>query len=70
MAKVTAKPKPMKTFSFQLLGLGLGVEQTPNPDTSINRCAKNNPRYPTPLSAKVLITRITVCYILTVLFSL
>ena len=35
-----------------------GTNTRPDPDTSGNRCAKPDPRYPTRLSAKVLITRI------------
>ena len=50
-------------MSFQ--GTQLGVERTPDPDTSGNRCAKPDPRYLTRLSAKVLISRITVYSILT-----
>ena len=46
--------------------LNLGVERTPDPNTSGNRCATPDPRYPTPLSAKVLISRMTVYSILTV----
>ena len=42
------------TFSM----LMLGVERTPDPDTSGNRYAKPDPSYPTRLSAKVLISRI------------
>ena len=41
-----------------------------DPDTSGIRCAKLDLRYPTRLSAKVRISRITVYSILTVLFSL
>ena len=48
----------------------LGVERTTDPNTSDNRCATPDPRYPTRLSAKVLISRITVYSILTVPFSL
>ena len=48
----------------------LGVERTPDPETSGNRCAKPGPRYPTQLSTKVLISMLTVYYILNVSFSL
>ena len=37
--------------------LHVGVEQTPDPDTSGNRWAKSDPRHSTLLSAKVLISR-------------
>ena len=40
-----------------------------NPDTSGNRCPKPDPRYPTRLSIKVLISKIAVYSILTVQFS-
>ena len=45
--------------------LVLGVERTPDPDTSGNRYAKPDLRYPTRLSTKVLISRITDYSILT-----
>ena len=48
----------------------VGVERQPDLDTSGNRCTKPDPRYPTRLSAKVLISRITVYSILTVPFLL
>ena len=50
-------------------GALLGVERTPDPDTSGNRYAKLDLRYPTRLSAKVLISRISVYSILNVPFS-
>ena len=46
----------------------LGMEQTPGSEKSGNRCSKPDPRYPTRLSVKVLISRITVYSILTVPF--
>ena len=55
-------------FYFSFI-LWLGAEWTPDPDTSGNRWAKPNWRYPTRLSAKVLVSRITVYSILTVPFS-
>ena len=47
-----------------------GTNTRPNPDTSGNRCARPDLRNPTRLSAKVLISRKTVYFILTVPFSL
>ena len=45
--------------------LPIWVERTPDPDTSGYRCAKSDPRYPTRLSAKVLISWITcLCHFL------
>ena len=41
---------------------GVGVERTPDPDTSGNRCEKPDPRYPTRLSVKVLISGIEVFF--------
>ena len=55
------------TLSLVLI---LGMERTPDPDTSGSRCAKPDPRYLTRSSAKVLISRITFYSILTVSFSL
>ena len=44
----------------------VGVDQAPDPDTSRNRCTKPDPRYTTQPFAQVLISRITVYFILTV----
>ena len=59
----------LKTF-YIYIGL-VGVEQTPDLDTSGNTCRFSKPdlRYPTRLIVKVLISRITVHCILTVPFS-
>ena len=55
-------------FLSSIVILWIGVGQPPDPHTSGNRCAnKPVPRYPTRLSAKVLISRITVYSILTFL---
>ena len=51
-------------------GALLGVERTPDLDTSGNRYAKPDPRYPTRLSAKVLISRIANYSTLIVPFTL
>ena len=61
-------PLLIPALSFDLTWLG--VEWTPDPEKSGNRCAKPDPRYSTRLSAKVLILRITVYFIKTVPFSL
>ena len=59
----------LKTY-YIYIGL-VGVEQTPDMDTSGNTCRFSKPdlRYPTRLSATVLISRITVHCILIVTFS-
>ena len=56
----------LSNFEVGLGIMALGVERTPNLDTSGDRCAKPDPR----LSAKVLLSRITVYSILTVPFSM
>ena len=56
----------LSNFEVGLGIMALGVERTPNLDTSGDRCAKPGPRF----SAKVLISRITVYSILTVPFSM
>ena len=55
----------LSNFEVGLGIMALGMERTPNLDTSGNRCSK-----PDPLSAKVLLSRITVYSIKTVPFSM
>ena len=57
-------------FAFFTAQSHIGMERRPDLDTSGNRCAKLDVRYPTRLSAKVLISRMTVYSILIVTFSL
>ena len=46
----------------------LGLERPPDPDTTGNRCAKPDPRYPTRLSAKVLISRCAIFFMSSAVF--
>ena len=55
---------------YNIQVLILEVKWTPDPDTSGNRGAKPDPRYPIRSSTIVLISRITVYSILTMTFSL
>ena len=54
---------------YKVIAVRGGTNTGPYPNTSGNRCANPDPRCQTRLSDKVLISRITVYFILTVLFS-
>ena len=60
----------MPDWSRYLIRIRGGTNTRLDPDTSGNRCTKPDPRYSTRLSAKVLISRIPVYFILIVPFSL
>ena len=60
----------MPDWSRYLIRIRGGTNTRLDPDTSGNRCTKPDPRYLTRLSAKVLISRIPVYFILIVPFSL